>query len=134
MNRMRPATAPHKALGNHQAHPSVDRSRFQALKPPSPRGAHGGPQGDPKQKFAGGKLPPPETRSFTGHKQIQSGPVDGAADWAGAMATVDLLCHALMHLMLPARFVAGFADCLCPRAAPAEGAGSPKSSNLALVQ
>ena len=27
-------------------------------------------------KFAGGKLPPPETRSFTGHKLVQAAPVD----------------------------------------------------------
>jgi hemerythrin superfamily protein len=27
-------------------------------------------------KFAGGNLPPPETRSFTGHKLVQAAPVD----------------------------------------------------------
>jgi len=28
-------------------------------------------------QFEGGKLPPPETRSFTGHKMTQGKPVDG---------------------------------------------------------
>jgi hypothetical protein len=33
-----------------------------------------------KQQFAGGKLPPPKTRSFTGHKLVQAEPIDVAAD------------------------------------------------------
>jgi hypothetical protein len=31
------------------------------------------------QKFAGGNLPPPQTRSFTGHKLVQAEPVEGPA-------------------------------------------------------
>jgi hypothetical protein len=27
-------------------------------------------------KFAGGNLPPPETRSFTGHKLVQAEPIE----------------------------------------------------------
>jgi Hemerythrin HHE cation binding domain len=31
------------------------------------------------QKFAGGNLPPPQTRSFTGHKLVQAAPVEAPA-------------------------------------------------------
>ena len=31
-------------------------------------------------QFAGGHLPPPQTRSYTGHKLVQSEPVEAAAD------------------------------------------------------
>jgi hypothetical protein len=33
-----------------------------------------------KQEFAGGNLPPPHTRSFTGHKLVQDNPVAAAGD------------------------------------------------------
>jgi hypothetical protein len=33
-----------------------------------------------KQEFAGGKLPPPHTRTFTGHKLVQDNPVAAAGD------------------------------------------------------
>ncbi len=33
-----------------------------------------------KQQFAGGKLPPPHTRSYTGHKLVQDNPVATAGD------------------------------------------------------
>ncbi len=32
------------------------------------------------RKFAGGKLPPPQTRSFTGHELVQARPVEAAGD------------------------------------------------------
>jgi hypothetical protein len=32
------------------------------------------------KQFAGGNLPPPKTRSYTGHKLVQAEPVEGAAD------------------------------------------------------
>ena len=31
---------------------------------------------EPAAKFAGGNLPPPQTRSFTGHKLVQAAPVE----------------------------------------------------------
>jgi hypothetical protein len=31
-------------------------------------------------QFSGGNLPPPTTRSYTGHKLLQSEPVEAAAD------------------------------------------------------
>jgi hypothetical protein len=33
-----------------------------------------------KQEFAGGNLPPPHTRSFSGHKLVQDNPVAAAGD------------------------------------------------------
>ena len=33
-----------------------------------------------KQQFAGGNLPPPHTRSFSGHKLVQEYPVAAAGD------------------------------------------------------
>jgi len=33
-----------------------------------------------KQQFAGGNLPPPHTRSFSGHKLVQDNPVAAAGD------------------------------------------------------
>ena len=33
-----------------------------------------------KQEFADGNLPPPHTRSFTGHKLVQDNPVATAGD------------------------------------------------------
>ncbi len=32
------------------------------------------------KQFAGGKLPPPQTRSFTGHKLVQSEPIEATGD------------------------------------------------------
>ncbi len=33
-----------------------------------------------KQQFAGGNLPPPHTRSYSGHKLVQDNPVAAAGD------------------------------------------------------
>ena len=37
-----------------------------------------------KMKFAGGNLPPPQTRSYTGHKMVQSQPLEAPAPSPGA--------------------------------------------------